>query len=85
MNRLGSATSPYLLQHAGNPVDWYEWGTEALAAAADQDKPILLSVGYAACHWCDFMDRTLRIWRELVKMQVRGAILVQIGSLRFGV
>ncbi|MEO6472626.1 MAG: thioredoxin domain-containing protein, partial [Aeromicrobium sp.] len=55
MNRLGSATSPYLLQHAENPVDWYEWGTEALGAARDQDKPILLSVGYAACHWCHVM------------------------------
>ena len=55
MNRLGSATSPYLLQHADNPVDWYEWGAEALTAAADQDKPILLSVGYAACHWCHVM------------------------------
>ena len=55
MNRLGSATSPYLLQHADNPVDWYEWGLEALRAAADQDKPILLSVGYAACHWCHVM------------------------------
>ncbi|MGZ8769451.1 MAG: thioredoxin domain-containing protein [Aeromicrobium sp.] len=55
MNRLGSATSPYLLQHADNPVDWYEWGAEALAAAADQDKPVLLSVGYAACHWCHVM------------------------------
>ena len=55
MNRLGSATSPYLLQHADNPVDWYEWGAEALAAAAAQDKPILLSVGYAACHWCHVM------------------------------
>jgi len=55
VNRLGSATSPYLLQHAGNPVDWYEWGAEALSAAAEQDKPILLSVGYAACHWCHVM------------------------------
>ncbi|MBC7597213.1 MAG: thioredoxin domain-containing protein [Kineosporiaceae bacterium] len=55
VNRLGSATSPYLLQHADNPVEWYEWGAEALAAAADQDKPILLSVGYAACHWCHVM------------------------------
>lgn len=61
VNRLGSATSPYLLQHADNPVDWYEWGAEALAAAADQDKPILFSFGYAACHWCYVMARTLRI------------------------
>ena len=80
MNRLGSATSPYLLQHAGNPVDWYEWGAEALAAAADQDKPILLSVGYAACHWCHVMAHTLRIWLEIVKPQVRGTILDHSGS-----
>jgi len=49
---LAAATSPYLRQHADNPVDWWQWGPEALAAAKDQDKPILLSVGYAACHWC---------------------------------
>lgn len=85
MNRLGSATSPYLLQHADNPVDWYEWGAEALADAADQDKPILLSVGYAACHWCHVIDRTLRIWLEIVKLQVRGTVSVQIGSPSFAV
>jgi uncharacterized protein YyaL (SSP411 family) len=51
-NRLSRATSPYLLQHAENPVDWHEWGDEALATAAERDVPILLSVGYAACHWC---------------------------------
>ena len=55
MNRLAEATSPYLLQHAGNPVDWYPWGGEALARARDEDKPILLSVGYSACHWCHVM------------------------------
>ncbi|MGZ3714529.1 MAG: DUF255 domain-containing protein [Ktedonobacterales bacterium] len=49
-NRLISETSPYLLQHAHNPVDWYSWGEEALAKAKAEDKPILLSVGYAACH-----------------------------------
>jgi len=54
-NRLSEETSPYLLQHADNPVHWYGWGPEALAAARDQDKPILLSVGYAACHWCHVM------------------------------
>lgn len=52
MNRLGSATSPYLLQHAGNPVDWWEWSPEAFDEAKQRDVPILLSVGYAACHWC---------------------------------
>jgi uncharacterized protein YyaL (SSP411 family)/aryl-alcohol dehydrogenase-like predicted oxidoreductase len=56
-NRLASETSPYLLQHANNPVDWYPWGPEALARAAREDKPILLSVGYAACHWCHVMER----------------------------
>ncbi|HVW39934.1 MAG TPA: thioredoxin domain-containing protein [Amycolatopsis sp.] len=54
-NRLASATSPYLLQHAGNPVDWWPWGAEALAEARRRDVPILLSVGYAACHWCHVM------------------------------
>lgn len=54
-NRLSAATSPYLLQHADNPVDWWEWGQEAFALAASLDRPVLLSVGYAACHWCHVM------------------------------
>ena len=57
MNRLARETSPYLLQHAGNPVDWYPWGEEAFARARDEDKPVLLSVGYSACHWCHVMER----------------------------
>src|SRR6266487_4331812 len=56
MNRLAGETSPYLLQHRDNPVDWYPWGEEALARARDEDKPILLSIGYAACHWCHVME-----------------------------
>ena len=56
-NRLATETSPYLLQHAHNPVDWYPWGPEALAAAKESDKPIFLSIGYAACHWCHVMER----------------------------
>ena len=55
MNRLANETSPYLLQHAGNPVEWYPWGEEALERARLEDKPILLSIGYAACHWCHVM------------------------------
>ena len=55
-NRLASETSPYLLQHAENPVDWYPWGEEALARARDEDKPILVSIGYSACHWCHVME-----------------------------
>ena len=56
-NRLASETSPYLLQHKDNPVDWYPWGEEALARARDEDKPIVLSIGYSACHWCHVMER----------------------------
>ena len=54
-NRLSEEASPYLLQHADNPVHWYGWGPDAISAAKEQDKPILLSVGYAACHWCHVM------------------------------
>ena len=56
-NRLAGETSPYLLQHSENPVDWYPWGDEALARAQELDRPILLSVGYSACHWCHVMER----------------------------
>ena len=56
-NRLASETSPYLLQHAENPVDWYPWGEEALNRAREEDRPILLSIGYSACHWCHVMER----------------------------
>ena len=55
-NRLAQETSPYLLQHAHNPVDWYPWGPEALELAREQDRPIFLSVGYSACHWCHVME-----------------------------
>ena len=54
-NHLQHENSPYLLQHKDNPVDWYPWGPEALQKAADEDKPIFLSIGYAACHWCHVM------------------------------
>lgn len=71
-NRLASESSPYLRQHADNPVDWYPWGKEALAASKETDKPILLSVGYAACHWCHVMahesfedDVTARMMNDL--------------------
>src|SRR5713226_4850922 len=55
-NHLITETSPYLLQHAHNPVDWYPWADEALAKALAEDKPILLSIGYSACHWCHVME-----------------------------
>jgi uncharacterized protein len=57
MNRLSKETSPYLLQHAHNPVDWYPWGDEAFAKARAEDKPVFLSIGYSACHWCHVMER----------------------------
>lgn len=55
-NRLIHEKSPYLLQHAHNPVDWYPWGDEAFNAAKEKDKPIFLSIGYATCHWCHVME-----------------------------
>jgi uncharacterized protein len=71
-NRLAGETSPYLLQHKDNPVDWYPWGEEALARAREEDRPILLSIGYSACHWCHVMEResfedeeTARLMNEL--------------------
>jgi uncharacterized protein len=71
-NRLANETSPYLLQHAENPVDWYAWGPAALERARAEDKPILLSIGYAACHWCHVMahesfenEETARLMNEL--------------------
>jgi len=57
LNRLAAQASPYLRQHATNPVDWYPWADEALARARREDKPVFLSVGYAACHWCHVMER----------------------------
>src|SRR3954454_8781819 len=56
-NRLAGETSPYLLQHKDNPVDWYPWGEDALGRAREEDRPILLSIGYSACHWCHVMER----------------------------
>ena len=57
VNRLARETSPYLRQHAHNPVDWYPWGEEALTRARDEGLPIFLSIGYSACHWCHVMER----------------------------
>ena len=54
-NRLAAESSPYLLQHKDNPVDWYAWGEEALARAREEDRPLLVSIGYSACHWCHVM------------------------------
>src|SRR5947209_7356025 len=55
-NHLNTESSPYLLQHQNNPVDWYPWGPEAIGRARSENKPIFLSIGYAACHWCHVME-----------------------------
>jgi len=71
-NRLAQATSPYLLQHKDNPVDWWEWGEEAFEAARRRNVPILLSVGYAACHWCQ-VSSPQRDWGLSAKPASTGA------------
>ena len=56
-NKLINESSPYLLQHADNPVNWYPWGSEALDLSKNENKPIFLSIGYSACHWCHVMEK----------------------------
>ena len=77
-NRLINETSPYLLQHAHNPVDWYPWGDEALARAKALDKPILLSVGYSACHWCHVMERESFENAEIASMMNERFVSVKV-------
>ncbi len=77
-NRLIDESSPYLLQHAHNPVDWYPWGEEAIAAAREQDKPIFLSVGYSACHWCHVMERESFENEEIAKVMNEHFINVKV-------
>jgi uncharacterized protein len=77
-NRLARETSPYLLQHAHNPVDWYPWGDEAFAKARAEDKPILLSVGYSACHWCHVMERESFENPEIAGIMNAGFINVKV-------
>ena len=77
-NRLINETSPYLLQHAHNPVDWYPWGPEALERAKAEDKPILLSVGYSACHWCHVMERESFEDREIAELMNQSFICIKV-------
>ncbi len=77
-NRLANETSPYLQQHAGNPVDWYAWGEEALQAAREQDKPILLSIGYSACHWCHVMAHESFEDAEVAAVMTRHFINIKV-------
>ena len=77
-NRLVFEKSPYLLQHAGNPVDWYPWGEEAFAAAKKQDKPVFLSIGYTTCHWCHVMERESFEDKEVGKLLSKHFICVKV-------
>ena len=77
-NRLIHETSPYLLQHAHNPVDWYPWGSEALRRAKEEDKPILLSVGYSACHWCHVMERESFEDRRIAEMMNDSFVCIKV-------
>ena len=77
-NRLIHETSPYLLQHAYNPVDWYPWGQEALQLAKEQDRPLLLSIGYSACHWCHVMERESFENDEIASLMNRHYVCVKV-------
>ncbi len=77
-NRLIHETSPYLLQHAHNPVDWYSWGEEALQKARGEDKPILLSVGYSACHWCHVMERESFENEEIARLMNQHFVCIKV-------
>ncbi len=77
-NRLGSETSPYLLQHAFNPVDWFPWGEEALALAKQLEKPIFLSIGYSACHWCHVMEHESFENAEIAKLMNEHFVCIKV-------
>ncbi|MDF3066385.1 MAG: hypothetical protein K0R38_1986 [Polyangiaceae bacterium] len=77
-NRLAGETSPYLLQHAKNPVDWYPWGEEALDRARREDKPIFLSIGYAACHWCHVMERESFENRAIAELMNESFVCIKV-------
>ena len=77
-NRLATETSPYLLMHAGNPVDWYPWGEEALAKAKAENKPIFLSVGYSSCYWCHVMERESFMDREIAQTMNEHFVCVKV-------
>ena len=77
-NRLINETSPYLLQHAHNPVDWYAWGDEALGRARREDLPVLLSIGYSACHWCHVMERESFENNEIARIMNRHFVCIKV-------
>ena len=91
-NRLIHETSPYLRQHAHNPVDWYAWGEEALQRARSEDKPIFLSIGYSACHWCHVMahesfedEQTAKLMNDLRERITASGMTQTEAAQRLGV
>jgi uncharacterized protein YyaL (SSP411 family) len=78
MNRLSGERSPYLLQHAANPVDWYPWGDEAFARARGEDKPIFLSIGYSTCHWCHVMEHESFENEEIARLLNRDFVSIKV-------
>src|SRR5688500_11769303 len=77
-NRLIHSTSPYLLQHAYNPVDWFEWGEEALIKAKKENKPILVSIGYSSCHWCHVMEREVFENEDIARMMNARLVCIKV-------
>lgn len=78
LNRLATASSPYLLQHADNPVHWYEWGPEALKKAKEENKPLIISIGYSSCHWCHVMERETFMDSAVAKIMNENFISLKI-------
>jgi uncharacterized protein YyaL (SSP411 family) len=77
-NRLAQESSPYLLQHAGNPVEWYPWGDEALNRAREEDRPLLVSIGYSACHWCHVMERESFEDHQIAELMNRHFVCIKV-------
>ena len=77
-NRLAEEKSPYLLQHAHNPVDWHPWGDEAFTKAREEDKPIFLSIGYATCHWCHVMERESFENEEIARLLNEAFVCIKV-------
>ena len=78
MNQLHTQKSPYLLQHADNPVDWFPWGKEAFQKALDEDKPVFLSIGYSTCHWCHVMAHESFEDAEVAKLLNRDFVSIKV-------
>ena len=79
-NKLIHSTSPYLKQHAYNPVHWHPWGNEALQKAVNEDKPLIISIGYSACHWCHVMERESFENDEIARVMNEGFCMYKSGQ-----